>query len=106
MRPTRAEINTASYKDNIGYIRKRIGDKPIIMAVVKANAYGHGLEIITKAALETGEVQFFGVATEEEGIALRKLTDLPILVLTTPMPDEIDIFLAHGLDFTLSEWHM
>ena len=67
MRPTRALISTTNFLANLRYVRKRIGVKPIIMSVVKANAYGHGLEIIAKASIESGEVGYFGVATEEEG---------------------------------------
>ncbi len=73
------------------------------MAVVKANAYGHGLEIIAGAAERSGEVGYFGVATEEEGVALRKLTALPILVLTSVLEDEVDAFIAHDLEFTLCQ---
>ena len=73
MRPTRALISQENFLHNLRYVRSRIGTKPLIMAVVKANAYGHGLEIIAKASIESGEVSYFGVATEEEGIALRGL---------------------------------
>ena len=75
------------------------------MAVVKANAYGHGLDIIANASLESNEVGYFGVATEEEGIELRKLTSLPILVLTKALENEITAFIEHDLEFTLSEYH-
>src|ERR1700681_2643937 len=105
MRPTRALISRENFLYNLRCVRSRIGAKPIIMSVVKANAYGHGLEIIAKASIESGEVGYFGVATEEEGIALRKLTSLPILVLTTALEDEIDTFLEHDLEFTLCEYH-
>src|SRR5687768_85023 len=76
------------------------------MSVVKANAYGHGLEIITKASLESGEVGYFGVATEEEGVQLRKLTSLPIVVLTSALEDEVDTFILEELEFSLSEHHL
>ncbi|HEY6172757.1 MAG TPA: alanine racemase [Candidatus Kapabacteria bacterium] len=106
MRPTRALIHTDNFLSNVRYVRSLIGAKPIIMAVVKANAYGHGLEIITKAAGESGEVGYFGVATEEEGVALRKLTQLPILVLTTALEDEVDEFIKNDLEFTLCDKHL
>src|SRR5689334_11865405 len=105
MRPTRALISRENFLHNLRYVRSRIGTKPLIMAVVKANAYGHGLEIIAKASIESGEVSYFGVATEEEGIALRKITSLPILVLTTALEDETDEFIAHDLEFTLCDYH-
>src|SRR6516225_8137139 len=105
MRPTRALISTDAFLHNLRFVRERIGPKPVIMAVIKANAYGHGLDIIAHAAIASGEVGYFGVATEEEGVALRKITTLPIQVLTTAMDNEIETFIASDLDFTLSEYH-
>lgn len=104
MRPTRALISTQNFHHNLRYVRKRIGAKPIIMAVVKANAYGHGLEMIAKAAIDSGEAGYFGVATEEEGVTLRKLTSLPILVLTTTLENEIEVLLENDLEFTLCDY--
>ncbi len=104
MRPTRAEIRTDSFLANLRLVRKQIGERARIMPIVKANAYGHGLDIIAKAAIQSEEVDFFGVATEEEGMRLRRLTSLPILVLTGATIEDIDTFLSHQLDFTLSDW--
>jgi alanine racemase len=103
MRPTRALISREHFLHNLRCVRRRIGSEPLIMAVIKANAYGHGLEIIAKVSLESSEVSYFGVATEEEGVALRKLTSLPILVLTTALDNEVDTFLEHDLEFTLCD---
>ena len=103
MRPTRALISTEAFVHNLHFVRERIGPKPVIMAVVKANAYGHGLNIIADAAHRSGVVGYFGVATEEEGVMLRSLTALPIQVLTTAMDDEIDTFIANDLDFTVCD---
>src|SRR5437868_12409105 len=105
MRPTRALISRENFLHNLRTVRSRIGTKPLIMAVVKANAYGHGLDLIAKIAIESGEVGYFGVATEEEGATLRKITSLPILVLTTALENEIDTFLEHDLEFTLCDHH-
>jgi alanine racemase len=105
MRPTRALVSKNNFLSNLRSVRNRIGAKPMIMAVVKANAYGHGLEIIAKMAIESGEAGYFGVATEEEGADLRKITSLPILVLTTALENEIDTFLKHDLEFTLCDYH-
>ncbi len=104
MRPTRAEIQTDSFLANLRLVRKQIGERARIMPIVKANAYGHGLDIIAKAAIQSEEIDFFGVATEEEGMRLRRLTTLPILVLTGATIDDVDTFLNHQLDFTLSDW--
>jgi len=104
MRPTRALVSKQNFLHNLHLVRDRIGTKPLIMAVVKANAYGHGLEIIAKASIESGEVGYFGVATEEEGAELRKITSLPIVVLTTALEHEVDTFLKYNLEFTLSDY--
>jgi len=103
MRPTRAEILVDNFQHNLLYVRERIGPDVKIMAIVKANAYGHGLEIIAKQAVDSGEVHAFGVATEEEGVKLRSLTSLPILLLTTVLADSIDTLIKHDLDFTLTD---
>ncbi|MDP4199292.1 MAG: alanine racemase [Bacteroidota bacterium] len=103
MRPTRAEIHVEHFLHNLKFVRSRIGPRARIMPIVKANAYGHGLDIIARAALESQEIGYFGVATEEEGARLRRLTSLPILVLTGVLPDETEFFLQHQLDFTLTD---
>lgn len=103
MRPTRAEIHIDHFTHNLDYVRRQIGERSKIMAIVKANGYGHGLEIIARAALRSEEVDAFGVATEEEGCKLRRITRKPILVLTGALWHEIDIFLANQLDFTLTD---
>lgn len=103
MRPTRAEIHVDHFLHNLRYVRQRIGPRARIMPIVKANAYGHDLEIIARAALASREVSAFGVATEEEGARLRAMTSLPILVLTGALFNEVDFFLDHQLDFTLTD---
>jgi alanine racemase len=103
MRPTRAEIHVGHFLHNLREVRRRIGERAHIMPIIKANAYGHGLDIIARAAVKSEEINSFGVATEEEGTRLRRLTRLPILVLTGVLFEEIDTFLQHQLDFTLTD---
>ena len=80
-RPTIAEINLDALEHNVTQIRKQIGQGIKILAVVKANAYGHGAVRIS-SELEGLGVDFLGVATCEEGIELRKATiGTPIIVL-------------------------
>lgn len=77
-RPTRAIINLDLYRENLISIKNAINTK--VMAIVKANAYGHGLLPISKVA--EGVVDFFGVAVLEEAASLRKSNiKKPILVL-------------------------
>ena len=65
------EIDGTAIGRNLDAFRSVVTPGTAVMAVVKANAYGHGLEIITSAAEASREVDYFGVATEEEGVALR-----------------------------------
>ena len=68
-----------------------------ILAVVKADAYGHGAVVITKALLRMG-VTRFGVATMEEGLALRKAgVQTPILVMGPVFPYQTEEVLANNL---------
>lgn len=65
------EVNLANLKHNINEIKRIISPKTQIMAIVKANAYGHGLIPISKKLNELG-ITAFAVASLEEGIILRK----------------------------------
>lgn len=68
MRPARAEIDLSALRDNLDCIRTVSADKKIL-AVLKANAYGHGL---TKIAQILNDVDAIGVARVNEGMELRK----------------------------------
>jgi alanine racemase len=68
-RPTFIQVSLKAIRSNIAMIRE-ITQTPI-MAVVKANAYGHGTIDVARAAEESG-VDWFGVAFSAEGLALRK----------------------------------
>ena len=67
------------------------------MAVVKANAYGHGAVQVARTALSAGAAQL-AVATVNEGIQLRRAgIDAPILVLSEPPASSIPLLLHHDL---------
>lgn len=65
------EINLSNLENNIKEIEKSIPKECKVMAVVKANAYGHGIIEISKKLNEIG-IEDFAVATLEEGIQLRE----------------------------------
>lgn len=80
-RPTYAEIDLSALKHNYQLIRSSIPRRTEILAVVKADAYGHGFMDISRE-LEQFGVNAFGVAFLAEGIQLRKSgSDKPILLL-------------------------
>ena len=70
-RPTWAEIDLNNLAFNFQSVRKFIGEEPKIMAVVKADAYGHGA-VRCAQRLEAEGVDWFGVALPEEGVELRE----------------------------------
>ncbi|MCL6471462.1 MAG: alanine racemase [Firmicutes bacterium] len=101
MRPLWAEIDLSAIKHNVKQARKTIGDKVMIMAVVKANAYGHGAIPVAKAAVEAGAT-WLGIALPEEGIQLRRSgISQSILILSEPSIDTIPLVLEHNLTSTV-----
>ena len=69
-RPTRAEIDLDVLASNFHSIREFIGGETRYMAVVKADAYGHGA-IPCARRLEAEGIDWFGVAIPQEGVELR-----------------------------------
>ncbi len=89
-RPTFAEINLGSARKNLKTVRSLIGETTKVLAVVKADAYGHGVERIARVFDEEG-VEFFGVASLDEAGNLRRLgIKKPILVLGQILPEEAE----------------
>lgn len=85
---TKAEIHLEHLRFNIQSMKKRLGDNTPVMAVIKADAYGHGAVPLARVLMEEG-VAAFGVATVEEGMELRQAGyTLPILMLGYTHPSE------------------
>lgn len=99
--PAWIEIDLVQFKKNIAIVRQQIGSK-LFCLPVKANAYGHGICQISKAAVEAG-VDYLGVSCLAEGIQLRRAgIGIPILVLGAIHEDQIDDFSRYNLEFTIS----
>jgi alanine racemase len=99
--PSWIEINLRQFKKNVSILRAHIG-KVLFCLPVKANAYGHGLYAISKAAEEAG-VDYLGVAHLQEGIKLRQANiRIPILVLGAIHEDQILDLIDFNLEFTIS----
>jgi len=98
---TWAEIDLSAVTHNVQEIRGRVGPDVQIMAVVKANAYGHGAVEVAKAVLAGGANQL-GVASADEGLQLRYAgVKAPILVLFPISPGEVSTVMRAGLMVTL-----
>ena len=89
-------------RGNLAWLRHRAGPAVQILAVVKADAYGHGLKEIAAVLMQSG-VDVFGVANLEEALAVRKVgKGWPILILGAALPGEVESAIEHGLALTLS----
>jgi len=96
-RPVWAEVSLQAIARNLRTIRRHIGPKPQILAVVKSNAYGLGAVPVAKALQKAG-AERFGVTCANEGIELRESgIRKPILVLTGFWPGEEKRFIANRL---------
>ncbi len=96
-RSTYAEISLQNIQHNIRFMRSRLKPETKYLAVVKANAYGHGMEQVAKAALDCG-AEFLGVAFAEEGIRLRDAGfTAPILLLGATDEAHLDCVIEHDL---------
>jgi alanine racemase len=105
--PTRrcwVEIDGRALRRNYKILRGLIPATTQFMAVVKANAYGHGL-VPTARELALAGVDWLGVANVTEGAALRSAgIRLPILLLSATLPDEMAEALRFRLALTLSSY--
>lgn len=95
--PIWAEVGLGALRHNVGEVRRLVGRDTEIMAVVKANAYGHGLARTARAFLDYGAT-WLGVARAGEGQELRRAgIEAPILVLGYTPPEQYGIVLENGL---------
>jgi alanine racemase len=98
MRPTYLEVNLAQLKKNIAAIRAQVAPAKV-MPMVKANAYGHGVDGV--APFLEPYVDAFGVAIVEEGIHLRELgIRKPILVAGAALVEQVPLFAEYDLTLT------
>ena len=94
-----AEVDLKAIAHNVSELRRIASPDALLMAVVKANAYGHGLREVACKALDSG-AQALGVARIDEGIQLRKAgLDALILVFSYTPPDMV----GDLIDFDLTQ---
>ncbi len=99
-RPTRIVVDLDALSGNLHAIRQHAGVP--VMAILKANAYGHGLLPVARH-LQAQGAQQFGVAFVEEGIALRRAgITIPILVLGGILGRQAGQLIEHDLELTVS----
>ncbi len=100
------EIDTRAILQNYKTFRKLIGSKKLLMAVVKSNAYGHGLVDFSGVADRCG-IDWFGVDSLVEGVALRKAgIQKPILVLGYTLPERLLEAVKYNLSLTVGDFDL
>ncbi|WP_062240152.1 alanine racemase [Fictibacillus sp. FJAT-27399] len=100
-RDTWAEVDLSSIKENIRSFRGLLPDRTEIMAVVKADGYGHGALPVAKTALEAGAT-YLAVALLDEALSLRKQgIQAPILVLGRTRPEDAALAAENDISLTV-----
>ncbi len=99
LRPTYAVVSLSRLRENLAAIKRHVAPARV-MPMLKANAYGHGLEAVARCLAPQADA--FGVALVEEGIVLRRLgIEKPILVTGGTWTRQIPLFLEHRLTLTV-----
>jgi alanine racemase len=94
-----AEIDRSALRHNARVVRERTGSAEML-AVVKANAYGHGLLGVAQTLAD--DAQLFGVANLQEALALRESLSHPIVILGPGTPEERSVIAESGFIPTIS----
>lgn len=96
-----AEIDLDAIAHNIKEIRGKINKDTRLLAVVKADGYGHGAVEVSKVCLFSGADQL-GVATCDEGVQLRNASiQVPVLILSKTVEAQLEAVINYGLTQTV-----
>lgn len=97
-----AEIDLGALRRNAAMTRERAGGRTQLMAVVKANGYGHGMARVAAALTDVADL--FGVANLDEAVELRETVSQPILILGPALPEERSLIAEHGFIPSISNF--
>jgi alanine racemase len=96
------EIDLAAVRHNVEQLRRQLAPACELIAVVKSNAYGHGLPAIARTALAAGAARL-AVGSVAEGLALRAANvGAPILIAGPTMPEQAATAVAHDLTVSVA----
>lgn len=103
MKPlTYVAVDLDAIRHNVQQVLNHVAEGSLLCAVVKANAYGHGMIPVAQTCIETG-ARWLAVSTVEEGVALREAgIGSPILVFMPPLTEECEAAVAHDLTATVT----
>ena len=104
--PTWVEINLDAIAQNVKNIKKLIGERSELMAVVKGNAFGHDILEVPSVVLNNGATRL-AVARLEEGISLRKAgITVPILVLGLTLKEQAELLILYNIIPAVCDFEM
>ncbi len=104
-KPNWVEIDLDAIAHNCREVKKWIGEKTELAAVIKGNAYGHGIVMVAKTALENGATRF-AAARVDEGIVVRKAgIEAPIFVLGYVSAEEMETAVKWRITPPIMHWH-
>jgi len=98
IRPLWIEVDLRALRDNLKVVKKYLGSKVKIVATIKQSAYGHGLLPIARELRRQG-IDFFGLGSIEEAIALRKDSYKGSILILSAVLDE---FISHFVRYNIT----
>lgn len=101
-----ALISLSNLRHNVREVRRLVGAERRIMAIVKANAYSHGIDLIAPALAGEG-ICDFGVANINEATQLRQLLDdapARILAFASPLLSQLELYIKHDIALCLGDF--
>lgn len=103
-----ANVNLEAIRHNLNEVRKKLKPDTKLMAVIKADAYGHGAVALAKAIGNSGSgIDYYGVAIIEEAVELREAgIDKPILILGYTPKEQYDLVVTYDVAQTIFQYEM
>lgn len=97
---SRITLSQSALTKNLRFLRSKIGPEAIVSSVVKANAYGHGIDAFVPMAERAG-VRHFSVASSQEArqVLEARRTDARIMIMGILYPEDLPWVVGHGIEF-------
>lgn len=97
---SRIQLSQSALQNNVTFVREKVGEEPIISAIVKANAYGHGVDNFVPMLYNSG-VRHFAVASAYEASQVLKACPdgCEIMVMGILYPNDLEWIIYHGIQY-------
>ncbi len=103
----RAEVSLPAVQHNLAEVRRKINPATKLLAVVKADAYGHGAVPVVEAIEEKNLADYYGVAIIEEAVKLREAgVKKPILILGYTDQEQYELLVSYDITQTIFQYEM